>query len=109
MSPSAYIWAAPCLQVLHREPDMKARHIPTEQSCAPSSEVAENSTKETQILLLREERIKAKIRLRYSSKRRDLCLQRALRKVLTKHLLLWDALLCSVSYKINWENDVTLQ
>ena len=60
-------------------------------------------------MAVREERIKAKIRLRYSSKRRDLCLQIALRKVLTKHLLLWDALLCSVSYKINWENDVTLQ
>lgn len=60
-------------------------------------------------MAVREERIKAKIHLRYSSKRQDLCLQIALRKVLTEHLLLWDALLCSVSYKINWENDVTLQ
>ena len=51
---------------------------------------------DTQQMAVREERIKARIRLRSSSNRRDLCLQIALRKVLTKHLLLWDALLCSV-------------
>ena len=58
MSPSADRWAAPCLKVMRRGPDLKAWHIPTEHRCALSSEVAENSTKETRILFLREERIK---------------------------------------------------
>ena len=64
---------------------------------------------DTQEMATGEQKIKAKIYPKCSSTRKELCLQTVLSKVLLKHLILCEALFCTVSYKINWGNNISLQ